>query len=153
MGIVAGFGYIGLCVRSHLTKREAFFRDLNTFVEQFIVNVNFLQINFINYLELECEKKNNLCEIFSYFKNVYIEENKNSILNNTFLDKREVDEIIEMLCSIGATDQENQIALLKGYKSIIEQKLVSTSEQTKKYSGFAVKMSLIVGAMVVILLI
>ena len=56
--IVVGFGYIGLCVRSHLTKREMFYRDLNNFIEQFIVNVNFLQINFNDYLENECQKKN-----------------------------------------------------------------------------------------------
>lgn len=151
--MVVGFGYIGLCVRNHLTKRETFYRELNNFLEQFIVNVNFLQINFVNFLESECEKRNSLYEIFSYFKNVHIDGVEKATLKNTLLDRKEADEVIELLCSIGATDQENQIALLNGYKIKIEQKLQQVSEQTKKYASFAVKMSLIAGAMVVILLI
>lgn len=150
-GIIVGFGYIGLCVRSHLNKREALYRSVITFIDQFIVNVNFLQVNFIECLNKECTKGGELSEIFKYYKQKFIDRMEVNRFKSVILTESEALEIFDCLNSIGTTDAENQIALLQGYKIKFAEKLATCTEYTNKYSSLAVKMSVIVGCLIVLI--
>ena len=152
VGVIAGFSYIGICIRNHLSKRELFYTSLISFIEQFVINVNFIQLNFIECLDRECEKNNELSKVFSYFKDVYINGNKRQVLKHQYLSEKELLDVFDCLNSIGATDCENQIVILQGFKIRFEQKREECKVLNTKYSGLAVKMSILTGCLVVLLL-
>lgn len=153
VGIIAGFGYIGLCVRSYLNKREEFYKALISFIDQFIINVNFIQINFTEFLASEQIKNEELFKLLNHFRNATLNEDYSVRYKSLFLNDDEVTEVLELLNSIGSTDADNQIALLKGYKLRIEQTLLKCTESVNKYSSLSVKMSLILGCLVVLIFI
>ena len=153
VGVIAGFGYIGLCVRSHLSKKVKFYEQLIAFLNKFIINVNFLQINFIDYLNEEITKNNELAKILIHFKQNYIDNISAENIKHLYLSDSELKMVFECLNSVGGTDSENQIALLNGYKVKFEQLLKDNNELMKKYSGLAVKMSIIVGCLIVLIFI
>ena len=70
------------------------------------------------------------------FKLKYIDNVISENLKHFYLTDNELQLVFDCLNSIGATDCENQIALLNGYKVEFERLYVDNNDKMKKSDGF-----------------
>lgn len=151
IGLIAGFGVIGLCIRSHLFQRVQFYKELMGFIDKFIINVNFIQLNFIDCLDEEINRSSSLSKIFLLYKTKFIDEQLVEDIKISYLHDSEINETFSLLNSIGSTDIENQIAILNGEKMKLEEKLNACSTSFNKYGGMSVKLSVVVGCLLALI--
>lgn len=145
--IVCGFG--GVQIRQALHKRFLFYSDLCKFIDDFIVNINFSQESFKNFIT---NKRTTNADLEKILHN-YLEFGKDKMLKLFYLQDQNLNEVYAMLSEIGLTDAENQIVILKNYKNIFEKRKAEAENFDKKYSSLAVKISILVGLLVDIILI
>ena len=148
-GILIGFTYIGMCIRSKLTAKHQFLNQLCQFIEDFLINVTYTKMPLEEYIKSkDCTSGFNkfLLNYYNYRTN---KTDIKPIIKN--FSEAEANQVFEFLDKIGATDSSGQIEILSNYKIIFANLLNSSCEKKQKYGSLAIKMSVLIGLLVVLL--
>ncbi len=150
LSVVVGFIYLGLCTKNILKERVLFFEELEKFLNEFKVNVSFAQMGLSDFINNFNSKSSDLTILLNKFTNLTKIQNKEK--GFSVIKSEEVDLVKEFLFSIGKTDATNQLQEIEVFKTKISSLLNSERKTYSKYAGLSVKLSLMLGVMVVILL-
>lgn len=151
ISIICCFCYIGFTIRSQLSERHKFYKDVLNLINQFMVNLNFYKNSVEDFLE-NYKTDSELKKIIEYYISSKF-KGEEALLNVKYITKEEVNMVLNCFNQLGGTDSENQETLLKGFENDVLNLCNETKEELSKYGTMAFKLSAIVGLLTVILLI
>ena len=139
--------YLGVLQARKLSLRETFYGDMLGFLKAFHSNISFVQKN---YTEITKEFISSGASVeFSRLLNAKL-ENKPCSLD--FLTLRETKEVEDIIKSLGKNDEDTEKRMVEDAINLVGARRESAVQKCLKYSGFSVKLSLLVGVLLVILL-
>ncbi len=145
LGFCTGFGYY---LSMKYTERKKFFLDFYQFNKTLKTEISFAQNSLLTIV-----KK------FENEKSVFFENLTNYIFNNQpiNLDKKtftedEINFFKSYLGNIGATDKSTQINFLESANVNLNENLIKSKEQEKKYKSLYIKMGFLIGLIALIIL-
>lgn len=149
LGIVAFILCVLLSVflASKYKDRKDFYNDFLSFNKLLIKEVGFGQKTLFNIID---EMKSNsvfLNKLKNKFYNKEINEDK------SLLKKDEQTFFNEYVSNIGTSDKASQMEYLKSVSEYLQENLVITQEEYKKYNTLYIKMGILIGLIVLIIII
>lgn len=150
ISVIIGFIYLGFSTRNILKQRVEFFDEMDRFINEFKVNVSFIQLglnDFIKNFQTKSIDFNKLLKMF--VSDGDIESQKNFYLCIT---PAELDTIKQFFASIGKTDVDNQLKELEFFKTQMDQLNKKSKNAYSKYASLSIKLGVLLGALVVIIL-
>lgn len=147
--IIIGFTYIGMCIRNGLSARHKLLTEICSFIDDFTVNLGYSKLSLSDFIKT----KNCTTGFYKYLLDYY-----NGKISGVAqfkqlkaLTETENQQLIEFLEKIGSTDTMGQLEILGNYKQVYNSLLIGSKTKKDKYGSLAVKMSVLLGLLVVIL--
>jgi len=139
--------WFGVCQAKKLSSRYQFYSEFIQFLKAYEENLSFRQDNLKDLVARYCKCEES--DFKSYLNSVII-TTENKIPE--YLNKKEVEHARDVLLSLGKTDQLTEKQLVKHYLVVIDEKRKHTYEIKEKYSSLSIKISLLIGLLLVVLL-
>lgn len=138
----------GVMVSRKLQRKLEFYENLRDFLSAYASNLSFLQKEFKevvdDYTQLR-EDRDFSRYIISFIKG---EEDPPD-----FLTEKEIVEVRGLLKSLGTQDADTEERMISSAISLVKTKIGKASKRVENYSSLSIKLSLLVGVLLVILLI
>lgn len=144
--LVVACVWFGVIQSKRLSSRAKFYYDYLNFLDNYEANLNFRQDNFKDLIKklLDREKTD-----FNLFLFGLISEKINSI---EYMSKLELDDISSQILSLGNLDSDTESQQVKFLKIHIQDRLKLATSKSKTYGGLSIKISLLIGLLLVVLL-
>lgn len=150
ISVVVGFVYLGFCTRNILKQRVEFFEEMDRFINEFKVNVSFIQLGLNDFIKNFQTKSADFGKLLKMnMLDNTIQTSKNFYLCIT---PNELELIKQFFASIGKTDADNQLKELEFFKTQIDQLNKKTQNAYSKYASLSIKLGVLFGVLVVIIL-
>ena len=154
--VLFGFGFLGFGIRKVLQDRVVFFSELKRFVDQFAINISFLQDNLYEYIGQFNSSSAEFSSILKEFTsckrdlNLIVDSPKTKF---TTIKAEECQMVWLFLNGIGKMDADSELSKLKAFDIKVQEKLEEAKLISSKYATLTVKLSVLLGALVVLILI
>ena len=142
---------IAHAVSEQYKEKFDFYDNLKTFFNQFKINLNFRQDKILDFLHQINSKKQFKLFIASYKQ--YLITNKIDLTNIKILSIEEINQLTEMVKSIGKLDSTNEIKQIETFQIEIDSKLKKAEKDKEKLCPMILKLSLLFVIALAILLI
>lgn len=139
--------WFGVCQARKLESRQAFYENMHTFLIDYRSNLSFLQKEFKELAEQHIKSADE-----GEFNEFLVSHIKDKDYKIEFLTEREQREAREIIGSLGKQDAETEEKIVDSALKIIKLRVESATKKRQKYSGFSIKISLLIGVLLVILL-
>lgn len=139
--------WLGVSQAKRLSARHKFYVDMMAFLKSYEENLSFRQDNFkdlANRLLTNEENDFNL-----YLASVVSNQEVKKL---DYLSEKEIRYATSIINGLGKTDQETDEQTTKHYQFMVEELIKKTKEAKEKYSGLSIKISFLIGLLLVILL-
>lgn len=142
---------IALSVSKQYIEKTKFYNRLKIFLEELKVNMSFKQAKLKECLSLHEESKTFRQFIMAYKE--YLDTGMLNFDNIKILNNEEIEELINIISSIGRFDVKNEILQLDSFIAKVNTRLNNANEEQKKICPMIIKLSLLFAIGIVILLI
>lgn len=139
--------WLGVSQAKRLSERHKFYVDMQAFLKAYEENLSFRQDNFKDL-------SSNLLSNEENDFNLYLVK----IINNQeqtrpdYLSEKEIAFTNNLISSLGKADKETDEQTTKHFQFMVGELMQKTKEAKDKYSGLSIKISLLIGLLLVILL-
>ena len=137
--------FIGYCLSNKYYFRRLFYSDFLSFNTTFTQEISFKQTTLINLIKNQTIKNDFYIMLSSYVLN------KKQELNFTYLTSQEKRDVYEYLDKIGKFDKETQLEYLKSVNNNIVDKQQNCILDEKKYKALYIKLSFLIGLIMLII--
>ena len=138
--------YIGVQIRAYYRRREKILNDIIQFCNIF---ENDLRFNRNSVSQIVKDNISKFDKEFAKVLEAYISHGK--ITECKFLNKKEQDLLEKFLNSLGKSDEEGEIRNLNNYRTELMRVKEEGLADCKKYGDLSIKMSVIIGALVLVI--
>lgn len=139
--------WLGVLQAKKLSTRQTFYENMLGFLRAFHTNLSFVQKG---YMEVAEEYMSSGVSVeFAKFLSSKLAREK---YNPDFLTLRENKELEDVILSLGKHDEETEKTMTEDAISLVKTRLEVATRKSQKYSSFSIKLSLLVGVLLVILL-
>ena len=137
--------FIGYCMSGKYHFRSIFFSDFLSFNTLLTQEIAFKQTTIVNIIKNQSVKND-----FYYLLNKYI-SNEIKDFNIQYLTTQEKNFALEYFEKIGRFDKETQLEYLNNVNKIIIEKQQASSLDEKKYNALYIKLSFLIGLILLII--
>lgn len=134
--------WLGVTFSKKLNDRVLFYESFIKFLSDFESNLHFKQDNILNVI--------NNADDFGKFLTEYISNNGDYYIE--YLSKKELCQVKDIVNSLSSAGLDSAIGALKYSKMVVENKLKDYKNARQMYSGLSIKISLLIGLLLVVLL-
>lgn len=146
--ILALIIYIGLQIRAYYRKRERILNDILSFCNIFENEVKFSKNAISKIVQDNLNKFDK--ELSDVLEAYFVHGTEKAC---KYLNKKEQEFLDKFMQSLGKADEEGEIRNLNNYRTEFLRIKEDGQQDCKKYGSFALKMSIVIGLLVVIVLI
>ena len=139
--------WLGVLQAKKLSTREMFYENLLGFLRAFNSNLSFVQKGYMELVDEYLESG-----VGAEFEAFLSGINSGEKHNLEFLSAREIKDVENIVLSLGKNDEETERRLVEDAIKVVSEKKERATKNCMKYSSFSIKLSLLVGALLVILL-
>jgi len=145
LGIIICGVTFGIIIHNHLFNKVRIFKDFEKICKDITSEISFLKTE--KYTLLKKQTPNN--QYSAAFLNQYLLSGKGNI---TLLKEKENNILNEFLDSVGNKNVDGEIYNLEYYEKIIKEYMDDMQEKYNKYGVLSIKLSIILSALLVIIL-
>lgn len=150
ISVVIGFVYLGFSTRNILKQRVEFFDEIDRFINEFKVNVSFIQLGFNDFIKNFQTKSVDFGKLLKMCALDYTIENQKNFY--MCITANELELIKKFFASIGKTDVDNQLKELEFFKTQMDQLNTKSKNAYTRYASLSIKLGVLLGVLVVIIL-
>ena len=144
------FLLFGMMISKKLKDKADFFVCHVRFLEGFKQNLLFLQKSLFEYIE-DISIVGNYKRVLESFKENFRNQDKDILLPD-FLNLKEKEELNDFFGSLGVSDVSTQLDHLEKTLFVARQREKESQDKFKKYGGFSIKVSCLIGLALIIIL-
>ena len=122
--------------------------DLYQFLKIYEDNLSFRQDNLKDLVSKFVQEKRS--DLAKFIEEVIIYGRQQ--VKPEFLTQKETDFICDILTSLGRADKDTELQQVKHFQFLVNSKLATAKETKEKYSALSIKISFLIGLLLVVLL-
>ena len=156
--IVASFGFVGNSLSNFYKLRKKFFFNLNMFVSDFKLNINFSSkklLTFIDRFLINVNDKNFSQLLYNFKLNIIQKKSFDfdSLFNNIYiLNRQEKESIFQLLSKLGRVNVYSQNDFIEKFLIYCNDYYNSSKNDCLMYSSLYTKLGFVFGVLLVIVL-
>ena len=139
--------WFGVCQAKRLSIRCEFFAGLCKFLKLYEENLSFKQENLKTLIKNFCADNEGEFKVF--LENLVIKDKDVQVEG---LTTKEVFQVKEIILSLGKSDQQTESQIIKHLEFLASEMSEKAKATREKYSSLSIKLSLLIGLILVVLL-
>lgn len=149
---------LGVLISNYYKRRNKFFCDVSNFCDVLLSEINFLQLKLLQIVNKHKTSYGvdfkNFLNLFSNYLNDGIDKEKfqnKLIKSQLFLSEVEAIDLFNFFVNLGGLDIQNETNNINNFKNLFNKYRDLSEINKQKFSPLSIKLSIVVGLVVVIL--